>query len=288
MEHPDELDMSSRPYLKLYVADYLGDTTHLSTEEHGAYLLLLMAAWNGDGTLPNDHAKLARIARSSAIRWAKIAPAIMGFFHITADGLVNARLQKELEKFDERTEVNRANGKRGADAKSRKSLKPGQANAIANAKPEGQRNASIPESRVQKEESGDSESPKLRVVADNSSEGEELTFRNLLDPQGDSLWAHFDDEGHGRKRQPGREHLRPGDCWFMAVGVLRVIDGLEESAARKIVAQLFRANGEDPEILAAAALATYQKFQSPDGLRRAQPFFAAVANSRGRDLRLRN
>lgn len=90
--------MSSAPFMQLYVGDYLADTLHLTTEQHGAYLLLLMTMWRHDAALPNDAAKLARIARVSPKRWPAIWAEIEGFFVVDGDKITNRRLTKEHQK----------------------------------------------------------------------------------------------------------------------------------------------------------------------------------------------
>lgn len=89
--------MSAPIYMKLYVADYLADTTHLTTREHGAYLLLLMAMWRAGGKLPANDAKLAKIAKCSASEWAQMRPAILAFFRRRGASLSHKRLAKELD-----------------------------------------------------------------------------------------------------------------------------------------------------------------------------------------------
>lgn len=119
----------SSPFMQLYVADYLGDTRHLTTEQHGAYLLLLMTMWRSDGRLPNDDKKLARIAGTTPSRWAKIAPEVMEFFDVDGSEITNARLSKELEKAQEKSIKRAVSGTKGAQAKALKNKRTVEANA---------------------------------------------------------------------------------------------------------------------------------------------------------------
>ena len=63
--------MTELPYMKLWIGDYLADTTMLSMEQSGAYLHLLMTMWTNGGWLPNDPKKLAWICRMSRSRWER-------------------------------------------------------------------------------------------------------------------------------------------------------------------------------------------------------------------------
>ena len=115
--------------MQLYVADYLGDTRHLTTEQHGAYLLLLMTMWRSEGVLSDDPAKLARIAGLTVARWKKISEDVLAFFTPCEGGLTQARLVAELTIADEKSEKRSQAGKAGGRAKALKDKKAGVANA---------------------------------------------------------------------------------------------------------------------------------------------------------------
>lgn len=119
----------SAPFMQLYVADYLGDTRHLTTEQHGAYLLLLMTMWRSAGVVPNDEAKLARIVGLSVVRWRKISAEVLEFFTEVEGGLTQARLAAELAISEEKSEKRSQSGKAGARAKALKNNKADLANA---------------------------------------------------------------------------------------------------------------------------------------------------------------
>lgn len=82
-----------RPWMPLYIADYLGDTTHLGAMESGAYLHLIMDYWQ-NGRLPDDERKLARIARLTDKEWKASKATLKSFFY---DGWKHKRIDNEIQ-----------------------------------------------------------------------------------------------------------------------------------------------------------------------------------------------
>lgn len=106
--------MAEFPALPLWTDAYLGDTLHLSTIEHGAYLLILISMWRTtEKSLPNDDRLLARYARLTSTQWARIKPILMPFFRVEGDRITQGRLT------DEATAVRRLSAKQSDKAKSR-------------------------------------------------------------------------------------------------------------------------------------------------------------------------
>jgi uncharacterized protein YdaU (DUF1376 family) len=87
----------SKPWMPLYLDDYLGDTGHFRAAEHGAYLLLIMHYWKRGG-LPDDDRQLATIARMTPGEWRKARPLIAAMFQ---SGWRHKRVDEELERAAE-------------------------------------------------------------------------------------------------------------------------------------------------------------------------------------------
>lgn len=86
----------SRPWMPFYIAEYLGDTGHLNTTQHGAYFLLIIHYWRMRG-LPEDDRQLANITKLPLRIWLDIKPVIRDFF---VEGWKHKRIEKELAKQD--------------------------------------------------------------------------------------------------------------------------------------------------------------------------------------------
>jgi uncharacterized protein YdaU (DUF1376 family) len=111
--------MSQFPSLPLFTDAFLADTGHLSAQETGAYLLLIMIAWRSpECRLPDDDAKLARWARVDKRTWLRIKPSIMEFWTLQDGFWMQKRLSKERDIVSKRAEVARQNGLHGGRPKS--------------------------------------------------------------------------------------------------------------------------------------------------------------------------
>lgn len=107
---------SALPYMRLYVNDYLGDTTHLSDAESGAYLHLLFYYWQ-HGELPNDERLLRRVARTETRNWKRTFAILRTFFYVDGPLLKNKRMESELERVKSlRTKAAQA-GRRSGEAR---------------------------------------------------------------------------------------------------------------------------------------------------------------------------
>jgi uncharacterized protein YdaU (DUF1376 family) len=82
--------------MPLYVGDYLGDTGHLTTTQHGAYLLLMMHYWR-KGSLPDDDKQLSKITKLPLKVWTEYRETLQEFFH---DGWHHKRIDAELYKTE--------------------------------------------------------------------------------------------------------------------------------------------------------------------------------------------
>jgi len=142
----------SRPWMSFYVRDYLADTVHLSTVEHGAYLMLIMHYWLHGG-LPSEDAKLARIARLSLSEWTEIRQTVADFFD---ENWRHKRVEAELAAAEEKYQKRVKAGQRGGKASA--SLRQSRSNAEAMLEPkpshaEGRLNQPQAQAQAQKEES---------------------------------------------------------------------------------------------------------------------------------------
>lgn len=109
--------MSAIPYMPLWVSDYLADTQDFSTEEHGAYMLLIMTYWQRGEPLPNDPERLARVARLSNERWTAVEPTLKRMFNVTANEWTHKRIDAELTRARNKIEKARESGKKSAESR---------------------------------------------------------------------------------------------------------------------------------------------------------------------------
>lgn len=140
--------MSKKPAaIPLFADAYLADTMHLTTEEHGAYMLLLMAAWRQDDcSLPNDDKKLSRIVGMTPRRWKAIRATMMEFWTVENDRIYQQRLRKERGYVRQKSQQNSEAAKKRWETQDTENKQPDQCERIS------ERNAPPPPPTVVEEE----------------------------------------------------------------------------------------------------------------------------------------
>ena len=103
-------------WMPLYVGDYLSKTTRLTTEQHGAYLLLLLDYWK-NGPPPDQDTVLAQITRLHLPIWMAIRKVLEEFFEVRDEVWISSHLDEESRKAQENRALAQKRGKAGASAR---------------------------------------------------------------------------------------------------------------------------------------------------------------------------
>lgn len=120
--------MSQAPAMPVFTDALIGDTTHLTAAEFGAYCLILFVTWRNNGQpLPDDNIRMARVCRMTPAQWAKSRPILAAFFDLTAGVWRQKRLEKEWNYVAKNIEKKRENGSKGGRPKSLKDNETGKA-----------------------------------------------------------------------------------------------------------------------------------------------------------------
>lgn len=132
------------PWFKFFPTDFLGDkdVAIMSVEEIGAYCLLLFYSWQEDprGSLPDNDAVLARMARMNGDQWERSRCNVLAPFRPSdthADRIVQPRMVDEALSAESRRQSLSDAGKRGAQKRWHSGANGGaNGEAIAVQKPE--------------------------------------------------------------------------------------------------------------------------------------------------------
>lgn len=88
--------MAKNLWFPFYPDDYLSDTQELSTEDHGAYLLIIIELYRAGGELPYDEKMLRRITGLSAYKWKSFSKIFDKYFEKISQKFHHPRVSEQL------------------------------------------------------------------------------------------------------------------------------------------------------------------------------------------------
>lgn len=105
----------AKVWFPFFVGDYLADTMHLTTEEHGAYLLILCHQWR-QGHM--QESELVQVTRLSADAWSIAQARLKHMLRCDSLGLwFSPRLDREKELWDSKRQKSQEKAKKAANAR---------------------------------------------------------------------------------------------------------------------------------------------------------------------------
>lgn len=173
-------------WMPFFIGDYIADTSHLSTEQHGAYVLLLIHAWRNGGYISSDPSELAQVTKLQS-KWKANASVLLRFFQESerTGFLTQKRLMSEYKKAKAISEKRSEFGKLGGRPKlnETKPKAEGLPNAKAEAKADEEANTKQNETPSQSHSqlAGEREPHEHTTPsADRPNEAEVLAFANRI------------------------------------------------------------------------------------------------------------
>lgn len=164
----DKLD----DFVPIFIGPYLRDTMHLTRDQHGAYLLMIIAYWVNRGPLPDDDTVLSAITKSDMKTWLKtIRPVVSKFFQIRDGFWHQKKADFELARAYGLSKTRSDAGKRGNESRwgggesGRKPDRITVANGVANQIANGSQNDRILQSKHLNPEAAELYAPRARLLA---------------------------------------------------------------------------------------------------------------------------
>jgi uncharacterized protein YdaU (DUF1376 family) len=108
-------DKKTDTWMPLWIGSYLADTMDLTTIQHGAYFLLLMAYWRKRSPLPDNDDQLRSIAKLDKSEWKKMRPVLCAFFKVGDGVWWHKRVEQEMSNANARQDAATRKAKAAAD-----------------------------------------------------------------------------------------------------------------------------------------------------------------------------
>lgn len=125
-------------YMPFFTGDYLKNTMHLSAEEHGAYMLMMIHCWHHD-KIENDEKIIKNIAKISSKKLRRVLP----FFEVFEGCLIHQTVNRiKAEAIDNKDKLS-TRGKAGAEARWGKTDASSNAQALLEQSPSPSPSSSI-------------------------------------------------------------------------------------------------------------------------------------------------